>query len=222
MALAIAGNEENAQALLEADQELFVLLSQAAALSNTVNEKIKAGELTEAQQQTARTYFNQVRNTQDSLVNRQKRLKDAANISDDDTEFFGLDAIKEFASDVKTKIINVFNKGLSFFGLGILPLIPLAIFAVTAIVAAISAVVITDMLTDSTKEKERLLKSSAEICEQLELSKAQCRSIIEQTIKGDGGLFEGFFKPRNLIIGAGILLLFMNRKPIAKALKIKL
>lgn len=181
--------EEDVSALLASDQALYTELAQADELLLKISEmKAQPPLLHPVDTPEFKTYADKVALIKQSLLKRQEKLKSVLpEQAQQDPTYFSLDTITGFPNQVKQYVVDFFNAGLNFLGLGIAPIIALSIKAVVAITAAIASVIIIDDLTDSNEERAELMDATRQFATDMGMTPEEAMQLIEKTAPKETG-----------------------------------
>jgi len=213
VAIEVLPEEDLIEELLISDQDLYAGLAQANEfISNIRKLPIEVPLMHPADTNEFKAYEQLVSKIQSSFLNRQKKLQET--IPDDarlDPNLYDLDALTEFTANKKQNLIDYFNVGLDYFGIGLAVITTaLAIIAVTLITIAITTAIIVDMLTDSTEEREALIRATLEMKEQFGLSDSEFNKLMKETSPRATGVSVGIGGLGWVAIGLGGYILYSS------------
>ncbi len=178
------------RALEKAHKEEFALLAQANNLLISLQDKLPTMGLVE--RLAVQTYYGDVAAIAARFLQRQMDLEKAG-IPQMHPVFFD----KKYQADVNRMVgaINAENQ---------LGFIPLIIWGVILLVGFFSADYIVSQTTTTVEDKQKLIKSTADICTQLKLSPEACQALLTKGVEtppSDG--IWGIIKP--IALGAALI-----------------
>lgn len=208
--------DKKAAELLVSDQELFAMIGQANEFIYRIeNTPVQVPFQDAANTKVFKDYKQLVEVVTNNLYDRQSYISNAILDNNYDVnQYLRLDGLKGYAQKTKDKVVEYFNWGLSLIGIGAAPVVVIAVAAAGILAITITVAVIVDMLTDSTAEKKELMNSTLSMCEQLGMSKEECKSFMVETMPAKSDASNLFGTVRNVVgilAFAGVAFFLLNR-----------